>query len=501
MTMTFKQFTAGALSVMLLALSGCSKDYLDINSNPNQVTAATPVLVLPAALTTSGAYFSTEFPFLNLWMGYWNWSGNYSIALSDRNYQFTNNYFNGIWNDSYTNMKNYVYIDAQAATLGQPYLQGMAKIMKSLHFQYLVDTYGNIPYTQALQGVTTPTPTYDDQVAVYEDLFKQIDAGLALFDQGDKLASQGATVLNPGVSDIMFGGDISKWRRFANTIKLRMLLRQSEKSDRQTFIQTQLATIKNSGVGFLKSGENASVNPGYVNSTNQQNPFYATFGFGVTGSPAELNNEYRGNKYAIDFYKNTNDPRLTTFYYPAGGSGSTYFGTYFGDLANAQPNSSVSAIGPALLKNATQSAVILSSHEAFFLQAEAAQRGWISGDAKGLYQQAITESFLNTGLAASDASDYYSQAVNDVSWDASTNKLEAIITQKWASLNGYSPYEAWSDYRRLGLPAVPISLSATNIKQIPVRLLYPQSEYLYNAANVGAQGTISQFTSKIFWVK
>ena len=499
--MTFKRLIAGVLSVVLLALSGCSKNYFDINSNPNQVTAASPVLVLPAAQTTSGAYFSTEFPFLNLWMGYWNWSGNYSITLSDRNYQFTNNYYNGIWNDSYTNLKNYTYIDTQAGVLGQPYLQGIAKIMKSLHFQYLVDTYGNIPYTQALQGVTTPTPTYDNQIAVYEDLFKQIDAGLALLDQGKQQEAQGANVLNPGSSDIIFGGDMNKWRRFANTLKLRMLLRQSERADRQTFIQAQLAIIKNSGFGFLLSGENASVNPGYVNSTNQQNPFYATFGFSVTGAPAELNNEYKGNKFAIDFYKNTNDPRLGAYYYPVGGTGTTFTATNFGDLANAQPNSAVSAIGPALLQGATQSAVILSSHEAFFEQAEAAQRGWIVGDPKGLYQQAITESFMNVGLTAAQATTYYSQAVNDVGWDASTNKIEAIITQKWASLNGFSPYESWSDYRRLGIPAVPISLSATNIKQVPIRLFYPQSEYLYNSTNVGAQGTISQFTTKVFWIK
>lgn len=499
--MNFKRIIAGVLSVAMLTLSGCSKQYFDINNNPNQVTAASPVLVLPAALATSGAYFSTEFPFLNLWMGYWNWSGNYSIPLSDRNYQFTNGYFNGIWNDAYTNLKNYNYIDQQGATLNQPYLQGMAKIMKALHFQYLVDTYGNIPYTQALQGIGTPTPTYDDQVAIYEDLFKQIDSALALFATGDQQAKAGATVLNPGSSDILFGGKIAQWRKFANTLKLRMLLRQSEKTGRQAFIQAQLAIIKNSGFSFLGSGENAQVNPGYQNSTNQQNPFYAYFGYGVTGSPTDQNNQYRANKYALDFYRSTNDPRIGAYYFPVGGTGTTFFATNFGDLANAQPNTSVSAIGPSLLQGATQSAVIMSSHEALFLQAEAAQRGWITSDPKTLYQQAITDSFVNAGLTAAQAAAYYSQATDNVGYDASTNKLTAIITQKWASLNGYSPFEAWSDYRRLGIPNVPISLSASNVRQIPVRLLYPQSEYQYNAANVGAQGTISQFTSKIFWVR
>ena len=497
--MNLRNLTIGVMVATLTILSGCRKDYLDINNNPNQVTAATPVLVLPAALSSSGAYFSTNFTFLNLWMGYWNWSGNYSIGTSDKNYQFTTGFNTGIWDNAFLILKNYDYIDKQGATLGQPLLQGMAKIMKALHFQILVDTYGNIPYSQSLQGLSTAQPVYDDAKTVYEDLFKQIDAALTLFSDADKFAAQGGTVLNPGTNDIMFKGDINKWRRFANTIKLRMLLRQSEKADRQSFVQAQLATIKASGYGFLKTGENAAVNPGYANSAGQQSPFYGTYGNQVNGQPVEAYNINRANKYGINFYQSTNDPRISRFYTPV--SGTTYNATFFGTIAPLV-NSQVSGIGPGLLNNVNQPAYILTSHEAFFLQAEAAQRGWIAGDPKTLYQQAITESFVNIGLTAVDAATYYAQATPNVGWDASTDKVQAIITQKWASLNGWSPFEAWSDYRRLGIPNVPISQDpSTSIKQIPVRLLYPQSEYNYNSGAVKAQGDVNQFTSKIFWVK
>ena len=373
--------------------------------------------------------------------------------------------------------------------------------MKALHFQLLVDTYGNIPFTQALQGVTTAQPTYDDAKTVYEGVFGQLDAGLALFNEAEKQAAQGLTGGNPGINDIMFRGNLAKWRRFANTLKLRMLLRQSEKADRAAFIQSQLAVIKTSGYGFLRAGETAAVNPGYANSANQQNPFYATYGYKINGQPTEAYNVYRGNKYAITFYQSTNDPRLKAYYAPVGGVGSTFNGAFFGTTTPV-PNGQTSGIGPGLLQKVNQDAVILSSHEALFLQAEAAQRGWITGDPKTLYQQAITESFVNVGLTAVDAATYYGQTLNNVGFDASGNKIEAIITQKWASLNGWSPFEAWSDYRRLGLPAVPISLDpSTSVKQIPVRLFYPQSEYNYNGANVQAQGNINQFTSKIFWGK
>ena len=498
-----KQLTAGLLVVLLTVVAGCKRDYFDINTNPNQVTSATPELVLPNALANTGAYltgvnpngFAGSFYFLNLWMGYWNWSGNYSINLSDKNYQFTNSFNTAIWDAGYTNLKNYNYIDNQAATLKQPLVQGMGKIMKALHFQILVDTYGDVPYTDALQGTTSILPKYDKGQDIYDDLFKQIDAALALFKQGDG-------TFNPTANDIMFKGDISKWQKFANTLKLRMLLRQSERADRASFIQAQLATIKASGYGFLGAGENASVNPGYVNSTGQQNPFYGSF-FQVNTQPSQTNNQYKANGYAISFYKSSNDPRLGAFYAPVPKTTSQYNGTLFG-TTDVLVNSQVSDIGTGVLKSVDQPTPIISSHESLFMQAEAAQRGWITGVAKDLYQAAITESFVNVGRTAAEAKAYYSQAgVNNVNFDASANKIEAIITQKWASENSLAPFESWSDYRRLGLPKdVPISLEpSVTTRQIPARLFYPQSEYSFNSTNVNAQGTISQFTSKIFWMK
>jgi Starch-binding associating with outer membrane len=492
---SIKQTIAGLLVVLLIVVSGCKQEFLDINNNPNQVTAATPELVLPDALANTGNYMTTSFYFLNLWMGYWNWSGNYSINLSDKNYQFTNTFNQGIWSNGYLNLKNYNYIDQQGATLNQPLIQAMGKIMKAYHFQILVDSYGDVPYTQALQGTGAILPTYDKAQDIYDDLFKQIDAALALFKKGDGTR-------NPATNDIMFGGDISKWQKFANTLKLRMLLRQSEKADRAAFVQAQLATIKASGYGFLGAGENAQVNPGYANSQNQQNPLYGAF-YAVNGAPSLTNNQYKANGYALSVLKQTKDPRLAAYYKPVGTSTTNFNGTFFG-TQDVLVNSLVSDVGPGVLTGVDKPAVILSSHESLFMQAEAAQRGWITGGAKALYQAAVTESFVNAGRTAAEATTYLAQTgVANVDFDASTNKIATIITQKWISENGLAPFEAWSDYRRLGIPTdVPISLEpSTSVKQIPVRLFYPQTEYSFNTTNVNAAGTINQFTSKIFWIK
>ncbi len=503
--MISKKIALGSLALLLAVSSGCKDEFFDVNNNPNQVTAATPELVLPNALANTATYYQTSFAFLNLWMGYWNWSGNYSIGTSDKNYQFTNTFNQGIWNNAYTNLKNYNYIEQQGAAQKQPYVQAMAKIMKAFHFQILVDTYGNIPYTNALQGLTVAQPTYDTGVAVYEDLFKQIDAALALFADGEKQAAAGATINNPGANDILFKGDIGKWRRFANTLKLRMILRQSEKADRQTFIQSALTVLKASPYGFMKAGESATINPGYTNSANQQNPLYGTYGNGVNGQPVENNNIYRAGAYAVEFLKSANDFRLYGFYNPVG---NTFTGTYFGTISPLV-NSQTSSIGPGLLQSAEQDAIILSSVEALFLQAEAVQRGYIIGNARTLYESAIVQSFTylgiqdDTGTAEDYALAFLGSESPNANWDLATNKLALILTQKWASLNGIAPFEAWSDFRRTGIPAVPISQDpSTSVKQIPVRLLYPQTETQYNETAVKAQGADSQFDkTKIFWIK
>src|SRR5690606_38022116 len=118
------------------------------------------------------------------------------------------------------------------------------------------------------------------------------------------------------------------------------------------------------------------------------------------------------------------------------------------------------------------------------------------------YNDAVTESFIWLGVenAADEAADYLAQSDNIVSWDNAGDKINLIITQKYLALPGINNFEAWVDYRRLGVPNVPLSLSPSrNGRHIPLRLLYPQNEYSYNAENVAAQGTINAQTSAVFW--
>ena len=180
---------------------------------------------------------------------------------------------------------------------------------------------------------------------------------------------------------------------------------------------------------------------------------------------------YRAGEYGILFYQNNSDPRLSSFYTAT--AAGTFFGNFFGD--QGVPNSKTSTIGPGVLKAFSQPAVIMLAAESYFLQAEAVLRGWITGDAKSLYQSGVTASFTYLGLTNAQAQTYYSQAGNkQTTWDATTStpeKLALIITQKWAAETWINELEPFNDYRRLHLPAnIPLSTS-------PFQQVYFQQDY------------------------
>lgn len=521
-----KIFSIIALSA-LISMTGCKKDFLSLEQNPNTPSTATPQFQLSGALVTSanlynantsatstvtttnttgtigsislttGAYAQTT----GVWMGYWTTSGNYvpNSALNTNN--FTNTVYQ-IWTQFYLNLSNYTDLEKKAAS--DPtlvYFSSIAKIMKALEFQTLVDTYNNVPYSQAFKAPDVLFPAYDKGDVIYDDLMKQLDAAIA------GIKSAPASAVNPGTSDVMFKGVMANWIKFANTIKLRLAIRQWNKLPaKQAALKT--AVTATSADGFIDQTFQAAVNPGYTNDDvlgYKQSPFYVSYAFTATGAISSPGDYYKANAYAINKLTSTNDPRLSRLYAPASAPTDPlvpYFGNVYGSTAPSN-NPKTSSIGPGLLKGATQDAVIMSSAESLFLQSEATLYGILTGNAQTLYESGITASFTTLAVpnAATAAATYYTQPIPNVSWTATTDKLSAIINQKWTALNGYGNIEAYNEYRRTGFPSdIPVSTQATQ-PTIPSRIFYPSTETSNNKANVDAQGTINQFTSKIFWAK
>ncbi|HMI66608.1 MAG TPA: SusD/RagB family nutrient-binding outer membrane lipoprotein, partial [Cyclobacteriaceae bacterium] len=284
------------IAILLVAVIGC-KDYLDVNTNPNAPTVTVPDLVLSGALTESARILSADMnAYAAYWAGYWSASGTYSNSGDIRRFfNLNNTNFQNVWSNCYLNAANYNYVEnASKSIANYDNFRAISKIMKVYDFHTLIDNYGNIPYTSALKGFKSLSPTYDDASVVYEALSAQLDSAVAIIQN----APTGTVVLAKTV-DIMFQGDMNNWAKLANTMNLRLLLRQSEIGSKSAFITAELAKINANGAGFLDS--DAIINPGYAKATNLQNPFWETNGLGV-GDDIGNRDYNRASEYSVRYF-------------------------------------------------------------------------------------------------------------------------------------------------------------------------------------------------------
>lgn len=500
-----KKFIYSFLTLSLLVATSCKKEFFDINNNPNSPTdeSVTPQILLPRVLNVTASRTGINFDYAAFTIGYWGHSGSYGQSTDIESYAYNTSFQTGQWTGWYDVLTDVNILEQKANASGSKFYQGAAKTLKAIGFMFLVDQYNNVPYSKAFDIKGNILPTYDKGEDIYADLFKQLDAAAKLFaDAGDLTADITS-------SDILFGGDTDMWRKLVNTMRLKLLIHESQVVSAAT-VSTVVGQINADGSGYLEAGETASVQPGYTVSQYGQNPFYNTYKISALSVSDQYNraNNYILNKYAgPDAVLGTADDDIRyKFVFSAAEiplQGNTYKGVNFGEvLPNSDPykqanQSQVS--GPGLAKSPTQPQPLLTSIESLFLQAEAEQRGWITGVAATTYASAIQESY--TYLGAGSAATYLARP--DVAMTSGGDPIKQIVFQKYLSLIGLDNFEAYVDYRRLGVPSdLPLSLNPGRVNNVvPLRLSYPQTEYNYNSANVAAQGVINPQTSAIFWDK
>lgn len=527
MKRSLKVIVALAVGATALTTTSCEK-FLDINQNPNNPLTVTPESILGQSLKVTADNFSIGYNTYGNWTaGYWAKSGIVNGFSEERTYNYTSLYQQNLWISTYDNLYDYDLIERGAAAQNRTNLVAIAKIMKAYNFQLLVDQYGDIPYSQALKGLTNIVPKYDDDEAIYKDLI------VKLTEATDAIAAIPDTERPVGSEDIMFRGDMAQWARFANSLKLRILLRQSGTSDGNIsqYVRDEIAKLN--GATFLNT--DAQVQPGYLQADGQQNPFYNRYGVQPSGTASAVERNYvQPTQFIIDQYQDNKDLRLTRLYTAATDASvaGIYRGVTLGDPAVLGiAFYSRLRLGGGLLKGLDAPTPLFLAAESYLLRSEAKVRGLLTGgdDAKTDYQNGIKASFTyfytaNPGTAAAAAATLattgatnYTKYLADnatnakVSWDAATSTFahqEQIYFQKYLALNTVASIEAWNEYRRTGYPRVqPGVLNktfassngsiSTRPDMLPVRLLYPQPEIATNLANV-PKG-INQFTSKIFW--
>jgi hypothetical protein len=505
-----------ALLIAALAavgLSGCKK-YLDQVANPNEPSVATPALALTGAekvvadIPNGIAYYEGgSYTQYGYWDGTWATSSGYIIQPAITDYNITTSNFQ-VWTDLYLNISNLKNLETLATANAAPDYASIAQILEAYDWQQLVDNYNDCPYSQAF-NTKILFPTFDKGAAIYAAEITALDNAMAAIQKNGSASA-------PGGDDIIFGGNMQDWILFANTLKLRYIMRESNLSN---FASLKTELNSTASLGYLSATVDAEANPGYTLNdayNGQESPFWHAYGTTQAGNPED--NLVRANKYAINLLHSYNDPRLFLYYTPVTAPAGTteagktiVRGLYLGDpqtSADTNAEQSLSTVGPGLLKSPSMNAIIFSAWESLFLQAEAVNDGMLTPPpgvtAESLYEAAITASFANLGLPASQALQYYSQPIPNVNWAASSANLEqAIITQKYIALNGYGELEQYNELRRTGYPVgIPRSEDEAVLGTVlPTRILYPQVEYDTNDANVAGEGTIDQFSSKIFWAK
>jgi hypothetical protein len=442
----------------LFAFSACS-DITDQNVNPNQPTAVPAEnLVSQAQYVLSNRLwsrvFNAEWPMLIVQ----HWAQN-EYAEESR-FLVDGNSFNGSWVSLYANVLN----ELKAATEIINANEGLAADLKAnqlavievlnvLTYHSLTDAFGDIPYSTALDPVDNLNPVYDSQSAIYADLVSRLKAAVSSMKPG---------VGSFGSADLIYGGDLASWSKFANSLLLRIAMRMSD-------VDGAAASAAISGMTpemFIASNdENAMFN--FDPAPAVANPLYID-------AIINTRDDFCVTDILVDNLTTMGDPRLDAF------AEVNASGDFIG-MPSGLLDDDAFALKPTCsrphtsLRTADAPAVLMDHAEVSFLLAEAYERGYLTGDAATAYAAGVTSSMNYWGFTDVAAIDGY---ITANAYDAA-NWKQSLGWQKWIAfyMNGT---QAWAEWRRLDHPVLTIPVAAVN-DVIPVRLPYPIDEQTSNS--------------------
>ncbi|TGE22284.1 SusD/RagB family nutrient-binding outer membrane lipoprotein [Hymenobacter aquaticus] len=474
---------------LALGLGACEKGFEEFNTNPNQ-----PLTVSPDALLT-GAETATAFRLFDVPA---NMDGGLLIAqhwaksqyTTEDRYSFRSTSYQSIWDGFYTGtaalpggLKDFNELLRIGKESNNPNMQAVALVMRSYYFSVLTDIFGDIPYSDALKLSTTVnviTPKYDKQEDVYKGLLADLKQATTLLKQKSTMAVGG---------DVMFGGNMTKWEKFSNSLRLRLAMRAIDANE--GLAKPEIADVLNgSNLLMTSNADNAQVV--FLSAQPNTNPVFEN---------RLTRDDHRVSQSITSVLSRRKDPRLPIYANPAEcaakpddksvpDSTGLYRGIKNGltnPVAQRGPLCSMSKVGDYFTK-ADAPGVLMTWSEVLFFTAEARARGIVTGDAEAAYNSAIRASMAQYGItdvAAVDA--YIAQPLVKYNKTSLETQKASIGTQKWIALYGQG-VEAWSELRRLdypflSLPASPVGAAGG---KLPVRFRYPSNEQSLNQANYTA---------------
>ncbi len=453
------------LAALLMVTGSCTKNFDEINVNPNSPTVVPATNVLLRATTSLIGTLLGER--LDVY-----YAGSYAgqtaaIGLGDYEYRVDIN--NSMWRGMYTAMTYFVDAARLAQLEGNTNLHAACMIMKAYAAHQTTDMWGKIPYSEAFkmsEGIIYPK--YDTQQEVYTAILAELKAA------ADELNSGTGAM---GTGDWMFKGDITKWKKFCNSTRLRVAMRMSNVDENTA--KAVIAEIVNNPGTYPILTENADNAyfwwPGI--SPDQELWFKR---MGVVSGPKK--DQYRTNAVMVNALKEHNDPRLPVYVDKNKYGVYNGYRFYYGQTKDTLNNgNNVSHIGDRFGNDPKGFSPLMNSAEVHFILAEAIARNMIAGNAKTEYETGITRSLEENKIGADAIATFLAQP--GVAWGSgTTTNLYKIGLQKWLSLFKQS-VEAWSESRRTDIPLMDQFVSenyAIKHNRPPFRMAYADEEKSLN---------------------
>ena len=479
--------TIAGLLALTVGAGGCDS-FTGLNDNPNGPRDVDPEVLFPQGTVASvglvrGAGVDLHFASL--------WAQHYSKIqyVDEDRYQIRPASVDAYWSAFYSNgLQDLTDAIERAEADPRPARQeikgnyiGPALVMKSWTFGAMTDIWGDIPYTEANKGIEGPiAPAYDPQEEIYDSLFAALDAATAMMEPGEG---------GYGSADPIYAGDLVKWQKFSNSLRLRFAMRISNVDESTAQAQFADALAADAGV-FTSNADNAELV--WAGDGTNDNPFFVNF---------KTRDDHRVSATLVDTLLALDDPRLEFYARRTADAPNGYVGVpnaLSTDDALAMGLTKTSKIG-TWFSSASSPSILMQYSEVLFIRAEAAARGWAGagGTAAELYEDAITASMQVYGIPQGEITAYLAQP--EVAYDPARG-LEQIAFQKWISLFNQGT-EAYAEWRRTGEPELtpgPTAIVAT----VPRRLTYPSAEQSLNSANLTAaesnQGGAG-LTNRVWW--
>lgn len=453
--------------LLVFFLGSCTEGWEELNSDPNN-----PVDVPAMNILTYVQRYSCSFLY-SITQAEYSASFAHHTAkiqyIDESRYEYREGHINGRWNSYMYTQVDIKKIIAKAQEEGNTNLEAIAMTMSAWLWHKMTDTWGAIPYTEGASGEDgVIQPDYDSQADVYSGVLTMLE------DANSMLANNTGIVTG---ADILLGGDINWWRKFANSLHLRVAIRMSNVN--QSAAASEISTILNNPSTYPILESNAEMIALQWDGSAWREPWMAN----STGR-----DDHAMAKTIVDDMLALNDPRLPEYAHPATADG-VYRGVVVGIAEENEGDfqlNEISRIGYRYRDNPTGLSYILRYAEVKFIEAEAYERGLATGDAQAAYEAGVTASLEEHGASAGEINTYLADP--DVEWDNAGgtmgySNLEKIYYQKWLALFKQG-HEAWAETRRTDIPQLPHAPGSPYLgngyDRPPFRWPYPSEEYTYN---------------------